>query len=66
MIGMIPMSLNCMSFDRDWYDAIVSGQYLNGWLHNGNMYLLFAISGVDQKFTFLLYVAILFVVTGVG
>ena len=63
-VGCMP--LNCMFFDLDLYDTIVSGWYPKGWFHNSNICLLFTISGVGKNSTFLLYVAILFLVPDIG
>ena len=45
------MSLNCMTFYPDRYDAIVSRKYLKSWIYNSNICLLFTVSGVGKEST---------------
>ena len=59
------MSFNCMLFDLDWNDAIVSGWYFESWLDNPNSCLLFTVSGVSEKFAIPLYVTVPFLIPGI-
>ena len=53
------LSCDWVSFDSDWYNAIMFGRYLKHWFNNSYCCLLFAVSGVCEKSVILLYVAIL-------
>ena len=53
------MYFNCMSFDLDWNDAIVSGWYFESWLDNPNSCLLFTVSSASKKST------VLFLIPGI-
>ena len=56
------MSFECMAFDLDWNDAIVSGWCFESWLDNPNSCLLFTVSGVGENSAILLYVTVLFLI----
>ena len=59
------MSFDCMTFNLDWNNAIVSGWYCEGWLDNPNSCLLFTVSGVGEKSAILLYVTVPFLFPGI-
>ena len=59
------MSFDCMAFDLDWNDAIVSGWYFESWLDNPNSCLLFTVSSIGEKSAVLLYVTVLFLIPGI-
>ena len=59
------ISIDCMAFDLDWNDAIVSGQYFDSWPDNPSSHLLFTISRVGEKSAVLPYVTVLFLIPGI-
>ena len=59
------VSFNCVTFDLDWNNAIVSGWHLESCLDNPNSCLLFTVSDDGEKSTILLYVTVLFLIPGI-
>ena len=59
------MSFNCVSFDVDWDDAIMSRTYFESWLDNSYSCLLFTVLSLSEKSAILLYVAVLFLILGI-
>ena len=54
------MPFNCVSFDLDWDDTIMSRWYFERWLDNSYCCLLFTVLSICEKSATLLYVAISF------
>ena len=59
------MPLNCVSFDVDWDDVIMSRRYLKSCLNNSYSCLLFTVSSISEKSAILLYVTVLFLMPGI-
>ena len=58
-------SFNCMAFDLDQNEVIMSGWYFESWLHDPYSWLLFTISSVSEKSAILLYWAVLLLIPGI-
>ena len=62
---MCHMSFNCVAFDFDWNDVIMSRWYFESWCDNSYSCLLFTVSSKSEKSAILLYVADLFLIPGI-
>ena len=59
------MSFDCMAFDLDWNDAIMSWWYFESLPANPNSCLLLTIYSVGEKSAILLYVTVPFLIPGI-
>ena len=60
------MFLNCLSGDLNWYDTIVSWQYLKGQFNNAYCCPLLTISCIHKELCIVLYVTVFRLIPSIG